>query len=141
MNSYLTNVLENSPDLLGMTLFHDFLGINWSGAQITFMNDFAGFMQMLLTERVPDFMPEPVWIDREEDVFAPETPFEVSLLKLLCISETFSIVFLFQVYIYFVAFRVNSIPSLEIEEYQRFLKAFTDVTPGFEGQPPPPTLT
>ena len=40
------------------------------------------FMRMLLTERVPDFMPEPVFISREIDVFHPETPFEVKPLLL-----------------------------------------------------------
>lgn len=60
------------------------MGINWSGADITFMLDYAGFMEMILVDRMPDFMPEPPVID-QEDFLIEEFPFEV--------------------YIYFLAFR------------------------------------
>ena len=60
------------------------MGINWSGSEITFMQNYPGFMEMILLDRMPDFMPEPPVID-QEDFLVEEMPFEV--------------------YIYFLAFR------------------------------------
>ena len=47
------------------TLFADFLSINWNGKDITFMYDLAGFLEMLLFARVPNFMPEPPRIEKD----------------------------------------------------------------------------
>ena len=34
---------------------------------------------------------------------------------------------------YFVAFRVNTLPNIPLEQYTEFLTRYTDSTPGYEG--------
>lgn len=108
LNDYLQIVAGNA-ELMASHLVQDFMGINWSGTDIGFMNNFEEFMEMLLLKRVPHFMPEPPVIE-EEDFLAPETPFEV--------------------YVYFMAFRHN---KLHTAEFLEFFRKYTESTPSFDG--------
>lgn len=108
VNDYL-QAIYSETDVLESTLFADFLGINWNGADLQFMTDFFGFLEMLLFARVPNFMPEPPKI--EMDAFnAPETPFER--------------------YLYFIAFKH---PKEETPAYLEFFNAYCATTPSWEG--------
>eukprot|EP00095_Tigriopus_kingsejongensis_P004512 maker-scaffold427_size174323-snap-gene-0.44 protein:Tk04512 transcript:maker-scaffold427_size174323-snap-gene-0.44-mRNA-1 annotation:"hypothetical protein BRAFLDRAFT_126511" len=108
LNDYVQIVAGNA-EMMGSHLVQDFMGINWSGSNLTFMNDMIGFLDMILLERMPEFMPEPPVID-EADFLAPETPFEV--------------------YVNFLAYRHN---KLYTKEYLDFLERYSEVTPAFDG--------
>eukprot|EP00095_Tigriopus_kingsejongensis_P005679 maker-scaffold846_size89341-snap-gene-0.15 protein:Tk05679 transcript:maker-scaffold846_size89341-snap-gene-0.15-mRNA-1 annotation:"hypothetical protein BRAFLDRAFT_126511" len=58
LNDYLQIVAAHA-EMTATHLVQDFMGINWSGTDITFMNDLEGFLNMLLVQRLPEFMPEP----------------------------------------------------------------------------------
>ena len=57
MNGYLA-ALYDDAGVKGSTMFSDFLSINWDGSDVTFCTSLAGFMKMLLWDRLPHFMPE-----------------------------------------------------------------------------------
>ena len=57
LSGYLS-ALYDDDGVRGSTMFADFLSINWDGSKVTFMTSLAGFMKMLLWDRLPDFMPE-----------------------------------------------------------------------------------
>ena len=57
LTDYLS-ALYDDDGVRGSTMFADFLSINWDGSEVTFMTSLAGFMKMLLWDRLPDFMPE-----------------------------------------------------------------------------------
>ena len=98
-----------NPEWMATHLVQDFMSINWSGKEVKFLTSLEDFMDMLLVQRLPEFCPEPPVID-DEDFLVEETPFEV--------------------YVYFLAFRHN---KLHTKEYLEFFKAYTDVTPAFDG--------
>ena len=53
MNNYLLGLYGESS-IRNSQVMSDFLSINWNGKDISFMYDLAGFLQMLLFERVPN---------------------------------------------------------------------------------------
>lgn len=108
LNAYL-QVVSSSVELLDTHLVQDFMGINWSGADVRFLTSMDDFFDMMFVQRLPEFMPEPPVID-EDDFLAPETPFEV--------------------YVYFLAFRHD---KKFTAEYLDFFKAYTTQTPSFDG--------
>merc|ERR1719210_1168408 len=66
--------------ILTSNSFNDFLGINWSGKDLTFLQDLPGFLYVVIPPlyRAPDFPPEPPVFDNELDaITAEETPFEI----------------------------------------------------------------
>jgi len=98
--------------VLTSTLMHDFLGINWSGSDLTFLSTLPEFMKVVIPQlyRAPEFAPEPPVITSELDaITAPETPFEV--------------------YVYLMAFRAQT----HLDEYLAFFNTFTNTYPAFQG--------
>ena len=108
-------------------MFADFLSINWDGSEVTFMTSLAGFMKMLLWDRLPDFMPERKDMSKsncsdkkpciivaprleKEDFLHPEVPFER--------------------YLYFLAFRH---PRGQTKEYLEFFDSYVKTTPSWLG--------
>jgi ubiquinone/menaquinone biosynthesis C-methylase UbiE len=94
------------------TEYQDFLGINWSGSDLTFLSTLPEFMKIVIPQlyRAPDFAPEPPIIITEEDaITAPETPFEV--------------------YTYLMAFRAQG----NLEEYLKFFNTFVNTYPSYAG--------
>ena len=108
MNQYLLGLYGESS-IRDSQLMTDFLSINWSGQDISFMYDLVGFLQMLLFDRVPHFMPEPPRIEKDA-AFIDETPFER--------------------YMYFVAFKH---PRDETPEYLEFFNSYCETTPTWDG--------
>jgi hypothetical protein len=108
LDAYL-RVVYSEKSIRTSVLFADFLSINWNGKDITFLNDLAGFLEMLLFARVPNFMPEPPRI--EMDAFIePETPFER--------------------YVYFIAFKH---PKEETPAYLDFFGSYCETTLNWDG--------
>lgn len=64
LHAYL-EALYTEGSIRDSTLFADFLSINWNGKDITFMYSLAGFLEMLILARVPNFMPEPPRIEKD----------------------------------------------------------------------------
>ena len=58
LNNYFT-ALYTEKSIRESNIFTDFLSINWDGSDISFLYDLSGFLDMLLIQRVPHFMPEP----------------------------------------------------------------------------------
>ena len=113
LDAYMKRVMEHSAILRSNPL-SDFLGINWSGRDLKFLQSLPDFMQVVIPAlyRAPDFAPEPPIIDTEEEcITADETPFEI--------------------YVYLMAFRSKEI----LEQYLQFFKSFMDTYPSFEGLP------
>ena len=108
MNQYLLGLYGESS-IRDSQLMTDFLSINWSGQDISFMYDLVGFLQMLLFDREPHFMPEPPRIEKDA-AFIDETPFER--------------------YMYFVAFKH---PRDETPEYLEFFNSYCETTPTWDG--------
>ncbi|XP_070533155.1 uncharacterized protein [Ptychodera flava] len=77
LNKYLEEIFLRK-NLLESTLIHDFLGINWDGAELGWFSGYFAFMKTLIMARVPAFQPEPPVIDWE-DAFHQEFPFETYL--------------------------------------------------------------
>jgi len=113
----LTHYLElaaGHKSILKSNELHDFLGINWSGSDLTFMSNLTEFMKVVIPAlyRSPEFPPEPPVFDTELDaITAEETPFEV--------------------YLYLNAYRAKG----HINEFLAFFKNYTDICPSFEGLP------
>ena len=63
-------LLYSEDSIRNSVVFADFLSINWDGKDITFLHSLAGFLKMLMIDRVPNFMPEPPRI--EKDAFVSE---------------------------------------------------------------------
>ena len=110
MDKYLQGLFADTSTRQS-TIMCDFVSINWNGKDITFMYDLAGFLQMLLFERVPHFMPEPPRIEKDA-AFIDETPFER--------------------YMYFTAFKH---PKEETPAYLDFFNSYCETTPTWEGLP------
>merc|ERR1712198_191567 len=111
VSEYLA-LAANHKSILESTELHDFLGINWSGYDLTFMSNLTDFMKIVIPQlyRSPEFPPEPPVFDTELDAITmEETPFEI--------------------YVYLNAFRAKD----HIEEYLKFFNAFTDTCPPFKG--------
>merc|ERR1719454_1551199 len=126
LDSYLTACLQHN-NIVHSNVLHDFLGINWSGRDLLFLQSLPEFMKVVIPPlyRAPDFPPEPPVFTSEEDaITTEETPFEV--------------------YVYLMAFR----SQFNLQEYLGFFKTFLDTYPGFGGlednsdvQPAGPTGT
>lgn len=98
--------------ILNHVLMHDFLGINWSGFDLTFLSTLTEFMKIVIPPlyRAPEFAPEPPVFDSELDaITADETPFEV--------------------YVYLMAFRAQG----HLVEYLKFFNQFTNTYPSYPG--------
>jgi len=111
--AYLGRVMENSH-IVSSNTFHDFLGINWSGKDLKFLQSLPEFMKVVIPQlyRAPEFSPQPPVFDSDEDcISAEETPFEI--------------------YVYLMAFRAQG----HLQEYLSFFSDFVDTYPGFEGLP------
>lgn len=111
LNDYLQTAIAHQ-DVFESTELQDFLGINWSGFDLKFMESLQEFMKIVIPQlyRAPEFAPEPPIFSCEEDsITAPETPFEV--------------------YTYLQAFRAKG----NLEEYLSFFNTFVSTYPAFAG--------
>lgn len=111
LHAYLQMAAQHKS-VMKSTELHDFLGINWSGSDLTFLSTLPEFMKVVIPAlyRAPEFAPEPPVIDTEiESITIEETPFEV--------------------YVYLMAFRSQG----NLQEYLKFFNKFTDTYPSFSG--------
>merc|ERR1719323_785440 len=111
LDAYLKRVITHQM-ILTSNSFNDFLGINWSGKDLTFLQDLPGFLYVVIPPlyRAPDFPPEPPVFDNELDaITAEETPFEI--------------------WIYLIAFRSRA----NLAEYLEFFNNFLNTCPSFSG--------
>jgi len=111
LDAYMKRVMEHS-NIVKSNVLHDFLGINWSGKDLKFMQSLAEFMKVVIPPlyRAPDFAPEPpVFTDEADCITEEETPFEV--------------------YVYLMAFRSQT----NLQEYLKFFETFTSTYPTFAG--------
>merc|ERR1711872_185766 len=118
LNGYISRVMSHAEDIAASIVaphdLDDFLGINWSGSDLKFMESLEEFMKVVIPQayRAPEFAPEPPVFDNEMDaISAEETPFET--------------------YAYLKGFRSQS----SFAEYQKFFAKFTDTYPAFSGLP------
>merc|ERR1711962_1274437 len=118
LNGYISRVMSHVEDIAASIIaphdLDDFLGINWSGSDLKFMESLEEFMKVVIPQayRAPEFAPEPPVFDNERDaISAEETPFET--------------------YAYLKGFRSQS----SFAEYQKFFAKFTDTYPDFPGLP------
>jgi len=105
--------MEHS-NIVNSNILHDFLGINWSGKDLKFLQSLKEFMKVVIPPlyRAPDFAPEPPVFSNEADCITfEETPFEV--------------------YVYLMAFRSQT----NLQEYLQFFSQFTSTYPMFAGLP------
>ena len=51
LDSYLQRVMTHSG-IVSNNIFHDFLGINWSGRDLTFLQNLPGFMKVSAANRL-----------------------------------------------------------------------------------------
>merc|ERR1712212_1461230 len=111
LDAYMKRVMEHS-NIVNSHVFQDFLGINWSGKDLKFMQSLTEFMKVVIPPlyRAPDFAPEPPVFTEEDDcITSEETPFEV--------------------YVYLMAFRAQT----HLQEYLKFFETFTNTYPAFAG--------
>merc|ERR1719219_658738 len=111
LDSYLTACLQHN-NIVHSNVLHDFLGINWSGRDLLFLQSLPDFMNVVIPPlyRAPDFPPEPPVFTTEMDaVTAEETPFEI--------------------WTYLMAFRSKEV----IEDYLAFFNNFLNTCPEFSG--------
>jgi len=104
--------LTTNPTIVGSNALHDFLGINWSGKDLGFLQSLEQFLPVVIPSlyRAPAFAPEPPIFTNEMDcIAAEETPFEI--------------------YVYLKAFR----SQLNLQEYLEFFNSFTNTYPSFSG--------
>merc|ERR1712130_76261 len=118
LDGYISRVMSHASEishgLVGSHDLDDFLGINWSGSDLAFMESLEEFMKVVIPQayRAPEFAPEPPVFDNEMDaISSAETPFET--------------------YAYLKGFRSQS----NFVEYQKFLQKFLDTYPAFTGLP------
>jgi len=111
LDSYLQRVMAHQR-IIQSTVLSDFLGINWSGADLKFLQSIPDFMYIVIPPlyRAPAFHPEPPVFNTELEVItSEETPFEV--------------------WTYLMAFRSRA----EITEYLSFFNNFLNTCPDFSG--------
>ena len=111
LDAYMKRVMEHS-NVVNSNVFHDFLGINWSGKDLKFMQSLAEFMKVVIPPlyRAPDFAPEPPVFSQEADCISfEETPFEV--------------------YAYLMGFRSQT----SLQEFNVWFQAFLSTYPTFSG--------
>jgi len=111
LDAYMKRVMEHS-NIVKSNVFHDFLGINWSGKDLKFMQSLAEFMKVVIPPlyRAPEFAPEPPVFSQEADCISfEETPFEV--------------------YAYLMGFRSQT----SLQEFNVWFKAFLSTYPTFSG--------
>merc|ERR1719219_2462867 len=111
LDSYLTACLQHN-NIVHSNVLHDFLGINWSGRDLLFLQSLPEFMKVVIPPlyRAPDFPPEPPVFTSEEDaITTEETPFEI--------------------WTYLMAFRSKEV----IEDYLAFFNNFLNTCPEFSG--------
>merc|ERR1712106_716116 len=111
LDDYMKRVMEHS-NIVNSNILHDFLGINWSGKDLKFLQSLPEFMKVVIPPlyRAPDFAPEPpVFTDEADCITEEETPFEV--------------------YVYLMAFRSQT----NLQEYLKFFETFTSTYPTFAG--------
>jgi len=111
LDAYVKRVMEHSG-IVNSNVFQDFLGINWSGRDLKFMQSLPEFMKVVIPPlyRAPDFAPEPpIFTDEVDCITAEETPFEI--------------------YVYLMAFRAQT----HLQEYLKFFETFTNTYPAFAG--------
>merc|ERR1711881_832837 len=109
LDGYISRVMSHASDisggLVGSHDLDDFLGINWSGSDLTFMESLEEFMKVVIPQayRAPEFAPEPPVFDNEMDtISSAETPFEA--------------------HVYLKAFRSQA----NLAEYLKFFATFTN---------------
>jgi len=113
LDAYMKRVMGHN-NIVKSHIFQDFLGINWSGKDLKFMQSLTEFMKVVIPPlyRAPTFAPEPPVFTEEDDcITSEETPFEI--------------------YVYLMAFRAQT----HLQEYLKFFKSFTDTYPAFSGLP------
>ena len=113
LDSYLQRLLTHSI-VVSSNQFSDFLGINWSGRDLNFLQSLPDFMQVVIPPlyRAPEFPPEPpVYTTEMDAVTAEETPFEI--------------------WTYLMAFRSKEV----IDDYLAFFNNFLNTCPDFSGAP------
>merc|ERR1711953_1203469 len=111
LDSYLNSMMSHSA-VVSSNVFSDFLGINWSGRDLKFLQSLPEFFKIVIPPlyRAPDFPPEPPVFDSEEDtLLAEETPFEV--------------------YVYLKAFRSQT----NLAGYLEFFNSYLNTNPSFTG--------
>merc|ERR1719323_485193 len=111
LSAYLKRVLDGFL-VVGSDPLNDFLGINWSGSDLKFLQSLPDFMFIVIPAlyRAPEFPPEPPVFDTEYDVVtAEETPFEI--------------------WTYLMAFRSKAV----INDYLAFFNNFLNTCPSFSG--------
>eukprot|EP00088_Acartia_fossae_P057248 TRINITY_DN6677_c0_g1_i1.p1 TRINITY_DN6677_c0_g1~~TRINITY_DN6677_c0_g1_i1.p1 ORF type:complete len:395 (+),score=125.11 TRINITY_DN6677_c0_g1_i1:3-1187(+) len=120
LHEYL-KVAATHESILKSTELSDFLGINWSGSDLKFMESLTEFMKVVIPTlyRSPEFPPEPpVFVNELDTITCEETPFEV--------------------YVYLEAFRARG----HLDEYLKFFNDFLNTYPDFsEGDVAPPGHT
>jgi len=112
LDEYMKGAMEHK-NILNSHIFQDFLGINWSGKDLKFMQSLTEFMKVVIPQlyRAPEFAPEPPVFSNEVDcITAEETPFEV--------------------YVYLKAFRSQT----NLLEYLEFFEKWTSTYPKFDNQ-------
>jgi len=113
LDDYMKGLMEHA-NIVKSNIFEDFLGINWSGRDLKFLQSLPDFMEIVIPQlyRAPSFAPEPPIFTEEKDCITyEETPFEV--------------------YVYLMAFRAQT----HLAEYMQFFSTFTDTYPMFAGLP------
>merc|ERR1711953_812226 len=111
LDSYLKSMMSH-PAVVSSNVFSDFLGINWSGSDLKFLQSLPEFFRIVIPPlyRAPDFAPEPPVFDNEADtLLAPETPFEV--------------------FVYLKAFRSQT----NLAGYLEFFNSYLNTNPAFTG--------
>ena len=112
LDAYMKRVMTHER-IISSNALHDFLGINWSGTDLTFLQDLPGFLNVVIPPlyRCPDFPPEPPVFTSEMDaITAEETPFEI--------------------WVYLSAFRASG----NLQEYLKFFDDFLNTCPDFSGE-------
>jgi len=112
LNEYLQKAAGHTS-ILESTELSDFLGINWDGKDLKFMESLTEFMKVVIPQlyRAPEFAPEPpIFVNEYDAITAEETPFEV--------------------YVYLMAFRARG----HLDEYLKFFNDFLNTYPSFEGE-------
>ena len=72
LNGYISRVMSHAEDIAASIVaphdLDDFLGINWSGSDLAFMESLEEFMKVVIPQayRAPQFSPEPPVFDNEK---------------------------------------------------------------------------
>merc|ERR1711915_1000823 len=79
LDAYVKRVMTHAS-IVSSNMLSDFLGINWSGTDLKFLQTLPDFMLVVIPPlyRAPAFAPEPPVFDTEMDaITSEETPFEI----------------------------------------------------------------